>query len=239
MDRLTELTVPSAGADDSARLEEDLRAALSGAGDFQLSSYADKPAGAAIGSLPDFDVKELEYTTFEGKAVYLATDGRGDTRIIPVTGASRAAFDTGDIMRIVRQTAGSSVAELRILEQYDAYYLDRHGQRPLPVVYARLNDAVNTRIYIDPRTGRIVGTYDASEWVTRWLYHGLHSLDFPWLYQYRPLWDIVVITLMLGGTAICLTSLVLAWRVLARKLAALVPVGLNPPNEDLAVDSKP
>ena len=50
--------------------------------------------------------------------------------------------------------------------------------------------------------------------MSRWLYHGLHSLDFPWLYNYRPLWDIVVITFMLGGTALCVTSLILAWRVL-------------------------
>jgi hypothetical protein len=62
----------------------------------------------------------------------------------------------------------------------------------------------------------------------------LHSLDFPWLYKYRPLWDIVVILLMLGGTALCVTSLVLTWRVLVRKLAAIVRARFNVPNEDLA-----
>ena len=61
----------------------------------------------------------------------------------------------------------------------------------------------------------------------------LHSLDFPWLYNYRPLWDVVVITLMLGGTAICVTSLVLTWRVLARKLNALVRAHFKTPDEDL------
>ena len=59
--------------------------------------------------------------------------------------------------------------------------------------------------------------------MSRWLYHGLHSLDFPWLYNHRPLWDIVVITFMLGGTALCVTSLILAWRVLGRKLGARFP----------------
>ena len=33
----------------------------------------------------------------------------------------------------------------------------------------------------------------------RWLYQGLHSLDFPFLYYKRPLWDIVVIVLSIGG----------------------------------------
>ena len=80
--------------------------------------------------------------------------------------------------------------------------------------------AEQTRYYIDPEDRRAWSAATArSDWVNRWVYHGLHSLDFPWLYNYRPLWDIVVITFMLGGTALCVTSLVLAWRVLGRKLA--------------------
>ena len=137
-------------------------------------------------------------------------------------------------MRRVREQAGGRLAELTLMHEYDAYYLDRLGRRPLPVIYARVNDAVGTRYYIDPKTASIVDRYSTREWVSRWLYHGLHSLDFPWLYKYRPLWDIVVITLMLGGTAICVTSIMLAWRVLARKLA-LVWARLRPPDEDLAL----
>jgi hypothetical protein len=60
--------------------------------------------------------------------------------------------------------------------------------------------------------------------VNRWRYHGLHSLDFPWLYNHRPLWDIVVITLMLGGTALSFTSLILTWKVLERRLLATLPI---------------
>src|SRR4029453_4237981 len=105
-----------------------------------------------------------------------------------------------------------------LLRQYDRYYLDRHRGRPLPVILVKLNDAARTRYYIDPKTARVAGSYRSGNWVTRWLYHGLHSLDFPWLYNYRPLWDIVVITFMAGGPALCVTSLVLAWRVLGRTL---------------------
>ena len=82
------------------------------------------------------------------------------------------------------------------------------------------------------------GTYSSRNWVSRWLYHGLHSLDFPWLYNYRPLWDIVVITLMLGGTAVCVTSLMLAWKVLVRKVMALVKPLARRPSEDLALETE-
>jgi hypothetical protein len=151
--------------------------------------------------------------------VYLASDGEGHTNIVPVRGNPSAEFGTQKVMDVVRRTADSTtLAELSVMTEYDRYYLDRARTRPLPVVVARLNDADQTRYYIDPKTGRIVGTYGARGWVNRWLYHGLHSLDFPWLYKYRPLWDIVVLTLMGGGVAICVTSLILSWRVLKRKL---------------------
>src|SRR6185503_3680909 len=103
----------------------------------------------------------------------------------------------------------------------DRYYLDRRRRQPLPVVLARLNDEYETRYYIDPKTARVVEAYSSQGWMNRWLYHGLHSFNFPWLYNYRPLWDIVVITFMLGGTALGVTSLILAWRVLGRKLRAI------------------
>jgi hypothetical protein len=139
---------------------------------------------------------------------------------------------------VVKTAAGESgLAEITTIDQYDMYYLDRHRERPLPVVLARLNDAEKTRLYIDPKTSRLVGTYSSSNWMSRWLYHGLHSLDFPWLYNYRPLWDIVVITFMVGGTALCVTSLVLAWRVLGRKVRAIAPasrVRSGELSEDLA-----
>jgi hypothetical protein len=45
---------------------------------------------------------------------------------------------------------------------------------------------------------------------------GFHSLDFPFMYYKRPLWDIVVILLSAGGIAISITSALPAWRRLVR-----------------------
>ena len=134
-------------------------------------------------------------------------------------GAKIDGFDQQRIIDIVKKTAPDpKVVETKIIHQYDLYYLDRTRQRPLPVILALINDADKTRYYIDPKSARVVATYSNRNWVSRWLYNGLHSLNFPWLYNYRPLWDIVVIAFMLGGTGLCVTSLVLAWRVLGRKL---------------------
>jgi PepSY-associated TM region len=193
-------------------------AALRG-GRFQLMSYMSKSPAEALRQIAYLKVKELEFASFDGEAVYLASSGRGETHLVPVEGAPATGFDTNRVMTVVK--GADATAELSVMNSYDAYYLDRHGERPLPVILARLSDPEHTRFYIDPKTARVVGSYSSGSWMNRWLYHGLHSLDFPWLYRYRPLWDVVVIMFMAGGTALCVTSLILAWRVLRRKIAGM------------------
>jgi hypothetical protein len=189
-------------------------------GRVELSSFLAKDPRDAIESIPGAGVKDLEFTSFAGTPVYLATLAGGDTRIIPMAGPPQSGIQFEHIVELVRTAAGPEhIAAVSMLEQYDRYYLDRLRQRPLPVVLVQLNDDERSRYYIDPKTGRMVGSYSSANWITRWAYHGLHSFDFPWLYNYRPAWDLVVIGFMLGGTALCITSLVLAWRVVGRTMA--------------------
>ena len=161
--------------------------------------------------------------SFNGEAIYLAHLADGDTRVIPMRGDPRTGFDQKEVVRIVSAAADGRMTTL-VLNQYDRYYLDRTRRLPLPVILAEATTGQQTRYYIDPKTARIVQTYNSSNWVNRWLYHGLHSLNFPVLYNRRPLWDIVVITFMVGGTALSMTSLVLAWRALGKKLRQVVSV---------------
>ncbi len=214
--------------------EPNVRSSLHG--DLDPKGFEAKHPKQALEQLGDLQVKEIDLMAFNGEAIYLARLADGDTRVIPMRGDPRTGFDQKDIVRIVSAAADGRMTT-RVLDQYDRYYLDRTRRLPLPVILAESTTGQQTRYYIDPKTARIVQTYNSSNWVNRWLYNGLHSLNFPWLYNYRPLWDIVVITLMLGGTALCVTSLILAWRVLGRKLArALNANGTREPtlSEDLA-----
>jgi hypothetical protein len=188
-------------------------------GPLELHAFDPRLPREAIAAAGGPGVKELELVSIGGEPIYLAALGSGETRIVTMDGRAERAFDSAALEKIVRRAAGEvGVAEIRSVTAYDRYYLDRHGSLPLPVLLARLNDADSSRFYIDPRTARIAGSYSAAEWNSRWLYHGLHSLDFPWLYNHRPAWDIVVIAFMLGGTALSLTSVVLAWRVVRRSV---------------------
>jgi hypothetical protein len=163
--------------------------------------------------------KRLELTSFGGEPVYLAAAGLHETQIVGLDGTVRQEFDRAAIEARMRKAG--PLAEKRLVTEFEAYYVDRHRQRPLPVLFYRFADEVDSSFYVDPKTARVVGRIGAGSRLNRWLYHGMHSLDFPLLYRYRPLWDIVVLALMLGGTALCVTSVVIGWRRIKRKAVQL------------------
>jgi hypothetical protein len=102
------------------------------------------------------------------------------------------------------------------LQEYDGYYYDPRGARRLPVLRVRYADEHGTWLYLDPERGGVVQRSVRISRVRRWLYQGFHSLDFPFLYFRRPLWDLVVIVLSIGGTALSITTLMPALRRLRR-----------------------
>lgn len=125
--------------------------------------------------------------------------------------------DPAVILSAVRKAVEpETVSEFRMVTAYEAYYLDRHQQHPLPALFIRLNDVHGSMFYIDPKTARIVEAYDSASRWNRWLYHGLHSLDLPWLYAHRPAWDITILGLLAGGAWLSITSLIMAWQLLRR-----------------------
>ncbi len=187
-----------------------------------IDAFERFPPSAALARLAGTPIKELELTTFAGDSLYIAHLEGGETRVVTLDGQVRPGFDPRKIEALVTNalTPIGRVSS-RLLERYDAYYLDRRHRLPLPVTLITLDDPEQSRLYVDLETATVVGHYSSRDWVSRWLYHGLHSLDFPWLYGHRPLWDIVMIAFMLGGAALSVTSFVLAWQVLGRALARI------------------
>lgn len=194
-----------------------LEAALRGR-KIELAKFDGKspPEAIAEAGLP---VRELDFNSFDGVALYLAVETTRRTRIVPVHGSAREAFDPDRIVDAVKHAvAPAAVVERRLVTRYEPYYVDRARQQPLPVLYLRLNDPEQSTYYIDPKDGRVVQSYTARTRWNRWLYHGLHSIDLPWLYARRPAWDLLVIALLLGGTALSLTSVYMAWKLAARRV---------------------
>jgi uncharacterized iron-regulated membrane protein len=122
------------------------------------------------------------------------------------------------LKRLTDATPGTPVVASAFLNEYDTYYYSRDGQAPLPVVRVQLADPDKTWVYLDPEVGQVVGHVNRLNRVERWLYNGLHTLDFSFLYYNRPVWDAAVILLCLGGTAVSGIGLILGFKRLRRSL---------------------
>jgi uncharacterized membrane protein HdeD (DUF308 family) len=111
----------------------------------------------------------------------------------------------------------SSITSCQILNEYDDYYYSRKNQLPLPIYKYVLDDNAQTAIYIDPNNHQVLKKVEQKNRLERWVYNGLHSLDFASLRNKRPLWDIVVIVLLVGVTLLSITGAVLTYKKLFRK----------------------
>jgi hypothetical protein len=115
----------------------------------------------------------------------------------------------------------ATVLDYTLLENYDAYYYSRNDQLPLPVLRVKFNDPLQSWIYIDPQQSQLLTVIHKWSRLERWLYNGLHSLDFAFWYHQRPLWDIGVIFLLGGGLATSLLGLYFGLRRVKRDALTL------------------
>lgn len=97
------------------------------------------------------------------------------------------------------------VGSLTLLQEEDTYYYAHKEVAKLPVWRVILSDREQTRLYIDAETGGLLQAYDSNGRIYRWVTHGLHSFDLPGLRR-RPIWDLVVVPLLILVTLICATG---------------------------------
>jgi hypothetical protein len=162
--------------------------------------------------------KEIEITRFRGHYFAVAAG----TGIVSFDEPKFGAHDQlpADLLVGAANVAmeGVPIDGMTWLDEYDAYYYDRDGGLSLPVLRVRYADPQHTWLYFDPKRGTIARKEERLTRLNRWLYHGFHSLDFPFLYYKRPLWDIVVIALSIGGIVLSATTLTASWRRVRRNL---------------------
>ena len=174
--------------------------------------------------------KELSLLTFRGSRYWIASEDPIRRVVVPVAHPETVvtSFARSEMEAIAREAiAGTPIKDLQWLDDYDDHYYDRQHLRPLPVLRARYADADGTWMYLDPSRGSIALVVRRRDRVNRWLYQGLHSFDFRWLRDRRPLWDVVLIMLSIGGIAGAATSLVPAWRRLRRHGRSLFRIGVR------------
>lgn len=165
-------------------------------------------------------VKEVEWRRVAGLTHAVVSRAAGDREVV-IDGA-----DGLTALRKVRARIEASAPALvpraaivgtALVTEYDDYYYSRHNRyRPLPVYRVEFGDAESTWFYVDWTTGAVVLRYTAAARVQRWLYNGLHSLDFSLLTRRGALWDATVILLCCVGFVFAATAVLVGWRRLTR-----------------------
>lgn len=171
----------------------------------------------ALATHAGHDVREVAFMWALGKPQFVLTDANGRRRVLDATNNRPRTFDEREWTKRLQGLMHPAMLEsAELLTREDAYWYSRRGSRTLPVLRCKFGDEDRTWIYIDPETGQLVGWIRKSDRIHRWLFNGLHSLDFRWLLAHRPLWDIVMWVLSTIGLALCATSIVIGWRALRR-----------------------
>ncbi|HVJ03066.1 MAG TPA: PepSY domain-containing protein [Sphingomonas sp.] len=172
-----------------------------------------RTAIASLGALPGEAVR-LESAPLGGHAFTVAIDATGRTTRFDAQGRA-APLEQAALAAALRN--GPPLAALERITEEDDYYYARKVPVKLPVWRAVLADDQATRLYIDADSGALIRAVDANGRGFRWLHNGLHSLDFP-LLRARPLWDLVVLPLLVAVTFVCGTGTWMGLRKLGRDL---------------------
>jgi uncharacterized iron-regulated membrane protein len=182
---------------------------------------------AALQPLPAGDGVAAELLHFERQPFYVVTDRQGAVSLQYAGTATARPPNLGALLARAPALMPGAAWTHTLLTEFDEYYYTNHntGQSlPLPVLRLQFADRAQTRFYVDVQTGRIMARSTGRNRLYRWLYNGLHSFDFTWLRERRPLWDVVVVSFCLGGLALSLIGVIAAWRRLRRQIASFADV---------------
>jgi uncharacterized iron-regulated membrane protein len=161
-------------------------------------------------------VVSLTSAPLGGRLYWTATFNDGGVRRLDISGLV-APTSEGELAQAAQRIAGDrAIAEQSLVNEEDAYYYARQRRRfeevVLPVYRVILKDDEQTRYYLDPNTGALVQRADSTGRWRRWLFSGLHRLDFAEWMRARPLRDVLMWLTLLGGLAVSVTGVYLAVR---------------------------
>ena len=155
---------------------------------------------------------------FDGKPLLQLRDAQARVRVVDAATGAPASIAREDIVRAAaRLRPGAHVIRTTLQTREDFHWYGHHRERTVPIWRLEFDDAARSWIYIDPSSGQVAGSNDSNARLRRWLFNAAHSLDFPWLIQYRPAWDIVVWLLSIIGAVASASGVVIGWRRLRRK----------------------
>lgn len=161
--------------------------------------------------------REMEITAINGAPMLLVHDGNNVRAFTPdgVELADEAMLPRSLIVAAVQAAwPEHAITAVEELSSDDIYGNVREADAALPgsTIRVKLDDPSQTWVHINAATGEIVSIMDSGRRLRRWLFSALHSLDLPGLANHRPLWDVVIVTLLIVGFLFSTTSAVIGMK---------------------------
>jgi len=159
---------------------------------------------------------ELEWRRVGG-TLYLSALGRTVRTLLRAQdGAVSSVLPQALLLRSAQAIRPGVAMTTTMLSDADDYYYGHHRQASFPVLRTRFALPDAPVFYIDAVHGRVAGFVDRDTRWNRWLFNGMHQMDFAFL-RNRPVWDVAVIALCTLGAALTSTGLVLGWKRLRKR----------------------
>ena len=166
-------------------------------------------------------VREARLYWFDGRPLLALERPDLSESVVDARSGQPVSLSEVEIFAAAARTAPGSAMTIRErLTGEDDYWYSHQNERRLPVLRAGFDDAAGTWLHIDPTTGEILGSTSASGRLYRWLFNALHDFDLRFLLHHRPVWDILLWALSVGGMIISISGVVIGWRRLGRKFAS-------------------
>ncbi len=161
-------------------------------------------------------LKEIEWHQIQGSYYFSLVDSEEGTKVrfADINDLNSSTKLLALVSSAIPNLLPEAKLESReVLDEEDTYYYSRHNNvRPFPVYRAIFDDVESTWYHINLSNGEVVNRITDASRLERWLFNGLHSLDFQFLLRHRPLWDVVMILLSLIGLVFSVTAIVIGWR---------------------------
>jgi hypothetical protein len=173
------------------------------------------PAATILRANPG--VLELEWRRVAGASYLMAMDRKG-RRLLDARQGVAAELPIAVLLQTAHALRpGVRLQSAALLASEDNYYYSHHQGRVFPVLRVQFASPDGATFYIDPRRGQLAGYADSNSKWNRWLFSGLHQLDF---IRHRPAWDVLLVALCLLGTMLAVTGIRLGWKRLRSRPGA-------------------
>jgi hypothetical protein len=166
------------------------------------------------------EVKRLEWLQMGNTPFYHVWTAHDDYLVDAADSVERHVILDGNYCRKLVQDAfnayGSNVSvAVTFLNAYDNYYVSQKRPLPLPVWRVTVDNDDHSTYYINPANGDC-RYYNDNRRAGKWMYTGLHALNTSFFSPRPTLRRVFLWLLLIGGTAVSLTGVLLTFRRIKR-----------------------